>query len=203
MAVEAAETSANWAQLVTTIRNQDETGAADLYASLAAPLRARLSRVVGPDDVDDSLQEVVVIVLAAIRREKVRDPERLAGFVGTIARRRMVAHLRSRMFRRRFVGELDMVASRDQSPEESVVRQERVELLARVLRRLSARDREILERFYFREQNPEQICSEMRLTGTQFRLFKSRALARCFHLARAWPSSLRHKDYFAKPFMMA
>jgi RNA polymerase sigma-70 factor (ECF subfamily) len=43
---------------------------------------------------------------------------------------------------------------------------------------LPARDKEILTRFYLREQSQEQICAEMSLTETQFRLLKSRAKAR-------------------------
>jgi RNA polymerase sigma-70 factor (ECF subfamily) len=201
--VEGVETSANWVQLARTIRSGDDAGTADLYASLTEPLRARLSRVVSPDDVDDSLQEVVVIVLEAIRREGLRDPERLAGFVRTIAYRRTVAHIRSRMLQRRFVEDADLVASRDQTPEECAAGKERIEHLAKILRRLSLRDREILDRFYFRDQNAEQICREMHLTGTQFRLFKSRAIARCFDLAHHRPPArVRCKNYLAKPFIM-
>ena len=47
-----------------------------------------------------------------------------------------------------------------------------------VLRALSARDREILTRFYLDEQSQEAICCEMELSETQFRLLKSRAKAR-------------------------
>jgi len=192
MSGEALDTSANWLRLAGTSRQEGPAATADLYSSLTAPIRARMSRVVGPEDLDDSLHEVVVIILGAIRREKLRDPERLACFVNTIARRRMVAHVRSRMLQRRLVDGVDVVASPDRSPEESAAHQERVEQLARVLRRLNPRDREILERFYFNEQNHEQICREMRLTETQFRLFKSRAIARCFELAsRPPPRPLR------------
>jgi RNA polymerase sigma-70 factor, ECF subfamily len=206
MAVTPVETSANWVQLARGIRSGDQARIADLYASLIAPLRACLARVVSPDDVDDSLHEVVVIVLGAIQREELRDPERLAGFVRTIAHRRTAAHIRSRMMQRRFVEQVDIVASREQSPEERVAGQERIEQLARVLRCLSARDREILERFYFREQKAEQICREMQLTGTQFRLFKSRAIARCFELTqtRMSPSpGVRGKHHFTRPLVMA
>ena len=58
------------------------------------------------------------------------------------------------------------------------MRKERAELMARVLGSISRRDREILTRFYLREQSQEQICEEMELTETQFRLLKSRAKAR-------------------------
>jgi DNA-directed RNA polymerase specialized sigma subunit len=47
-----------------------------------------------------------------------------------------------------------------------------------VLASLSPRDRNILERFYLQEQTQEQICEEMSLSETQFRLLKSRAKAR-------------------------
>jgi DNA-directed RNA polymerase specialized sigma24 family protein len=46
------------------------------------------------------------------------------------------------------------------------------------IRSLRASDQEILLRFYFKEQTPEQIQFEMQLTATQFRLRKSRAISR-------------------------
>ena len=61
---------------------------------------------------------------------------------------------------------------------------QRAELITRVLGELSPRDREILTRFYLREQSQDQICSEMDLTETQFRLLKSRAKARFGELGR-------------------
>lgn len=185
MALDGAVTPSNWVVWTQQIRNGDEAGIADLYAALVPPLRARLSRVVSPEEIEDRLQEVLVIVLEAIRSEELRDPGRLPGFVSTVTRRQMAAHIRGQIIRRqRFVEQVDRVQSLDQSPEERAARRERVEQLARFLRRLNARDREILERFYLLEQNVEQICQEMLLTETQFRLFKSRAIARCFDLAR-------------------
>ncbi len=46
------------------------------------------------------------------------------------------------------------------------------------LGRLAGREREILMRFYLEERTKEQICEEMDLTLTQFRLLKWRAKAR-------------------------
>jgi DNA-directed RNA polymerase specialized sigma subunit len=53
-----------------------------------------------------------------------------------------------------------------------------------VLRSVSRRDREILDRFYVQEQTQEQICEEMGLSYNQFRLLKSRAKARFGELGR-------------------
>jgi DNA-directed RNA polymerase specialized sigma24 family protein len=61
--------------------------------------------------------------------------------------------------------------------------------MLQVLRSISPRDREILTRFYLYEQTQEQICREMDLTETQFRLLKSRAKARFAELGRRQLSS--------------
>jgi len=53
-----------------------------------------------------------------------------------------------------------------------------------ILRSLPDRDREILTRFYLDEQTQEQICEDMNLTETQFRLLKSRAKARFGELGK-------------------
>jgi DNA-directed RNA polymerase specialized sigma24 family protein len=54
----------------------------------------------------------------------------------------------------------------------------------RVLGGLSKRDRDVLTRFYLKEQSAEEICRDLNLTETQFRLIKSRAKARYGELGR-------------------
>jgi putative toxin-antitoxin system antitoxin component (TIGR02293 family) len=61
---------------------------------------------------------------------------------------------------------------------------ERRGLIETALAGLAGRDREILTRFFLHEETPEQICTEMGLTDTQFRLLKSRAKARFGELGR-------------------
>ena len=48
----------------------------------------------------------------------------------------------------------------------------------RALDQLGEKDREILTRFFVQAQSQDQICAEMSLTETQFRLLKARAKAR-------------------------
>jgi putative toxin-antitoxin system antitoxin component (TIGR02293 family) len=72
-----------------------------------------------------------------------------------------------------------------ENPKEALAFRERIELMARVLRELPVRDREVLTRIYLYEQSPDQVCSEMSLTETQFRLLISRVKARFGRLARA------------------
>lgn len=68
---------------------------------------------------------------------------------------------------------------------------QRIGLIRQVLGELSERDREILTRFYIDEQSQDQICSQMGLTETQFRLLKSRAKARFGELGK---KKLIHKN---------
>ncbi len=65
-----------------------------------------------------------------------------------------------------------------------MVSRQKIELMRTVLGELSEKDREILTRFYLHEQSQEQICEDMNLSDTQFRLLKSRAKARFGELGR-------------------
>ena len=190
-----------WASLVERVRNGDDLAREELCAELADLARARLHWGVDPQLLDDKLHDVLVSLLEAIRDGAIRDPERLIGFVRTLSRRRVSLHIRANIQRRSHfvpIGRMDFAAPAEESPEAAARRSENFETLRRLLRRVCARDREILLRFYLDEQAPERICREMGLTATQFRLYKSRALARCSqaagsrpHISRSNPAALR------------
>jgi DNA-directed RNA polymerase specialized sigma24 family protein len=75
-----------------------------------------------------------------------------------------------------------------ENPEESMLQQERVVLMQRALQRLGNRQREILTRFYLQEQSKDQICADMGLSATQYRLLKNRAKTKVGKLmiGRSW-----------------
>jgi RNA polymerase sigma-70 factor, ECF subfamily len=179
------ETTPDWAGVVGKIRENDGRGMEDLYAAIAGSVPAMLRASIpagAPQTLEDDVHEILLVVLEAIQGGNLREPARLMGFVRTVTRRQAVAHIRGNIaHRRRFRRGAEIAPSHDPSPEEKFARRERLDV---VLKRLRSRDREILLRFYFHDQPAGQICLEMGLTPTQFRLFKSRALARCFKLAR-------------------
>jgi RNA polymerase sigma-70 factor, ECF subfamily len=179
--------SERWHDLVQRIRARDAAAGEQLFAELSHLLRPMLRHALDAASVEDRLQEVLAIVAEAIRTGELRDPSRLSGFAFTVARRQMVAHIRSAMlYRRHFADQpLDQVsAPLDRSPEVLTQQRERSERLVAALRKLRPRDRQILTRFYLYEESAEHICEVMQLTPTQFRLYKSRAIARCSELAR-------------------
>jgi len=157
-------------QLVERIRAGETDGMEELYLVFSNGIRFYLFRQLGAQEFDDKLHDTFRLVLQAIRRGELRDPHRLLGFVRTIVRRQVAAHI-DRVVHNR-------PSPADPNPEEAAMFRRRVELSRRVLAELSDRDREILTRFYLLEEGQDQICSEMSLMNTQFRLIKSRAKAR-------------------------
>jgi RNA polymerase sigma-70 factor, ECF subfamily len=184
---EEGESYAEWIELVDRIRLSETDGMADLYELFSKGIRFYLCRQLGPQELDDKVHDTFVVVVQAIRRGELREPSRLMGFVRTIVRRQVAAHIDKVIHTRREQIDLEStvrLADPEGNPEEKAMFGQRTELINRVLGELSERDREILTRFYLLEQSQDQICSEMALTETQFRLLKSRAKARFGELGK-------------------
>jgi RNA polymerase sigma-70 factor (ECF subfamily) len=170
-----------WGILVSQIRAGEETGMEQLYKLFSRGIRYYLCRQLGPQELEDKVHDTFLIVVNAVRRGDLREPERLMGFVRTVVRRQVAAYIEQAVHNRREQADLETgitVADRKQNPEQEAIFREKAELMESALGALSDRDREILVRFYLKEQPQEQICREMDLTETQFRLLKSRAKAK-------------------------
>jgi len=177
-----------WASLVKRIQAGDPSGLEELYGIFTTGIRFYLCRQLGPQDLDDKVHDAFLTITQSIRRGDLREPQRLMGYVRTIVRRQVAAYIGSAVQSRRTRVDPDRGAIlRDQrpDPERAVIDRQNVELAMRVLNSLPPRDREVLMRFYLKEESPPQICRDMALTQTQFRLIKSRAKARFTELGRA------------------
>jgi RNA polymerase sigma-70 factor (ECF subfamily) len=178
---EAVSDPVDWKDLVERIHRAEESGMEELYRLFGRGIRYYLCRQLGHQELDDKVHDTFVIVVQAIRRGELREPDRLMGFVRTVVRRQVAAYIDDAVHSRRDELNLDLgvrVADRRNNPEQSAAFRQKVEFMLDVLRSLSERDREILTRFYLDEQSQERICQEMALSETQFRLLKSRAKAR-------------------------
>ncbi|MCX6623075.1 MAG: sigma-70 family RNA polymerase sigma factor, partial [Acidobacteria bacterium] len=176
-----------WTDLVERIRKGNDNGLEELYRIFSRGIRFYICRQLGPQELDDRVHDTFLIVVQAIQRGELREPERLMGFVRTIVRRQVAAQIDQTIHQRRDSVELDnglRIADDGKDPEQAAMIRERTELARQVLATISPRDREILTRFYLFEQSQEQICGEMNLSETQFRLLKSRAKARFGELGR-------------------
>jgi len=177
----------SWSILVERIRDNDPAGMEQLYAVFAKGVRSFLWRQLGSRDLDDKVHDIFLIVTQSIRRGDLREPERLMGYVRTVLRRQVAAYIQEAMHARRNEVEMEPglnLSDRQVSPERRVLDRQTQELAMRLLRSLPERDREVLTRFYLKEQSADRICAEMNLTETQFRLIKSRAKARYGELGK-------------------
>jgi RNA polymerase sigma-70 factor, ECF subfamily len=184
--VEAPQ-SAQWTELVQRIRSGDPTGMQDLYQVFGRGVRIYLCRQLGMQDLDDKVHDTFLIVVQAIQNGDLREPDRLMGFVRTIARRLVAGHIDQMVHRRRDDVAVEsgiVISDKGVTPEQKVIDRQKIDLMLEVLKELSDRDRDILTRFYLYEQSQELICSEMKLTATQFRLLKSRAKNRFAELGK-------------------
>jgi RNA polymerase sigma-70 factor (ECF subfamily) len=172
----------DWNVLVAQVKAGEDGGMEQLYKLFRRGIRYYLARQLGPHDLNDKVHDTFLIVVKAIQRGDLREPERLMGFVRTVAHRQVAAYIEANVRNRREQPEDAtaglLVADRKNNPEQAVVCRQRAELMKSALGQLSERDREILIRFYLHEQPQAQICLEMKLTETQFRLMKSRAKAK-------------------------
>jgi RNA polymerase sigma-70 factor, ECF subfamily len=171
----------DWPLLVLQIKAGKDEGMEQLYKLFSRGIRFYLCRQLGPQELEDKVHDTFLIVVNAIRRGDLREPERLMGFVRTVVRRQVAAYIEQAVQTRREQAELESgiaVADRSQNPEQEAILKQKAALMKSALDSLSKRDRDILIRFYLKEQPQEQICREMSLTETQFRLLKSRAKAK-------------------------
>ena len=178
----------SWSRLVKRIQLGDPSAMEEMYGVFTTGIRFYLCRQLGPQDLDDRVHEAFVTITQSIRRGELREPERLMGYVRTVVRRQVAAQIEAVVEQRR--RQIDpslgaVVCDHEPNPERRAIEREQTAVAYRVLQSLPPRDREVLVRFYLKEQSPAEICREMDLSATQFRLTKSRAKVRFGELGRA------------------
>src|ERR1700730_14358374 len=126
----------NWPELVERIQRGDDAGMTELYAIFAKGIRFFLCRQLGPQELDDRVHDTFLIVVQAIQRGDLREPERLMGFVRTVVRRQVAAQIDKVVHHRREEVDLElgsMVPDKRFNPEQTVAFRQRVEMMENIL----------------------------------------------------------------------
>ena len=176
----------NAAAMVAAIAVGDEHAQASLFSRYQRPLLIILLRSVESRAVAEELcQETFRITFQKILRGQLREPEKLAGFMWSVAQKLAIEYFRK--LPPLPPADLDSIASlSDPSPDPlaQLLDKEAEASVQRLLDDLRfARDREILYRFYIVEEDKQQICDDLQLTTYQFNLvlFRARERYRLLH----------------------
>jgi RNA polymerase sigma-70 factor (ECF subfamily) len=160
----------------------------DIYLRYRRPLmQVFLQRRIDRDAAQDLLQRTFLQAVKKIRAEGLQDPSNLGGYLYRTACKLATAYWRGELTRRHDSdGEL-LTNLRDDavSLEESLDHDLRARVVRELMRKLSvARDREVLERFYLKEESRIAIRESMNLTELQFNQVLWRARQRFAEILR-------------------
>lgn len=174
----------HWTVLVQGIVNGDRAAEAALITRMLPAIRVMIRRrgIRSWADIDDLAQDAVADLLVALRDGRLREEDKLAGFVA-----RLVRNICSDQYQRqqRLVSMETEPATADPM-DLPPIRAEIQQQWSRVLRAIGAltvpRDRDILIAFYLRGEEKADVCSHFRLEPAQFDRVIHRARTRVRNL---------------------
>src|ERR1700722_20541495 len=111
------QSPSNWPNLVERIRDGDPSAMEELYKMFSTGIRFLLYRRLGPQDLDDKVHDVFVIVTEAICKGELGEPERLMGYVHTVVRRQVAAHIGCAVHQRHNRIDVDQEFLSDKRPD--------------------------------------------------------------------------------------
>jgi RNA polymerase sigma-70 factor (ECF subfamily) len=141
-----------------------------------------LSRRLTRDDAaaEDLYQETFRLVIEKVRKGELREPERLPGFVSSMARNLFLGSVRRGGRRQKWQGDSEATETApDPAPGQlaKLLVKEKAAAVRGVLAELkNDRDREILSRYYIAGEDKEDICRDLELSDLHFNrvLFRAR-----------------------------
>jgi RNA polymerase sigma factor (sigma-70 family) len=167
---DAASSREGSSSLVAAIAARSESQE-ELYLKFRRPLlQVFQQRRINPDAAQDLLQRTFLQAIKKIRADGLDDPGNLGGYLYRTATKLAAAYWRGELAHQHDNDRELMTNLRD----ETLSLEERIDhdILARSVRELieelpGHRDREVLERFYLREETRVSICESLNLTNLQ------------------------------------
>ena len=159
--------------LVERIEKGDKEAERELVSRYERGLRFILLRNCNHDEAlaSDMFQDTWSVVLSALRQKKLRDPTKLSAFIIQTGKNLVIAHYRKTENKAaKFVENKDIeYADNTLSPDISLERYNLGLLVKKVILELEQpRDRELMFRFYVKEQEKKAICNELVLDTAHF-----------------------------------
>jgi RNA polymerase sigma-70 factor, ECF subfamily len=130
---------------------------------------------------EDLIQDTFRIALEKIRRGDVREPDKLSGFICGIARNLVIDYFRraEREDSLTKIEEAKLLLDPAPNPEKELLRRDLARIVRQVINELPReRDRQVIFRFYIKEEEKQEICKDLGLTSLHFNRVLFRALQR-------------------------
>jgi RNA polymerase sigma-70 factor, ECF subfamily len=174
---------------VSRIMAGDRQAEAELIDSYGRGVRIIIRRAgAAATIIDDLYQETFRIVLEKIRSGNIREPERLSGFIRSVAKNLVIEHFRRVARQERLTDNeeaIKLLTTSAPNQLERLLQKEKAGIVWRVLREMrNERDVQVLLRYHLAEDAKEQICADLGLTSLQFNLVLHRARERYRQLYR-------------------
>jgi RNA polymerase sigma-70 factor, ECF subfamily len=167
--------------LVRRIVSGEPAAEAELVDRFSRALSFLLRRLTRDDTAaEDLYQETFRLVIEKVRKGELREPERLPGFVSSMARNLFLGSVRRGGRRQKWQGDSEATETApDPAPGQlaKLLVKEKAAAVRGVLGELkNDRDREILSRYYISGEDKEDICRDLELSDLHFNrvLFRAR-----------------------------
>ena len=139
-------------------------------------LRIRFrARRLPPDVIDDLVQDTLLRAMIKVHKGEVRQPECFGAFVNSVSNHVLLEYFRQASKNHRSVDEPVEVPDKVLDLDGLLVTQETVERVRKILGQLPEKDRRILRRLYFDEEDKDSICIEFGVDRDYLRVLVLRA----------------------------
>lgn len=141
-------------------------------------IRLKLSRrMPSPSEVEDARQETFARVFATLRREGIREPERLGAFVNSVCNNVLLEYYRSASHE---------TASQDEEAEanipdpamnvvDAIAHRQIQGYVREVLQELQERDRRLIQEVFLEERDKDEVCRDFGVDREYLRVLLHRA----------------------------
>jgi RNA polymerase sigma-70 factor (ECF subfamily) len=165
---------------LSALRDHNREIEADLVNIFARPVWLKLrGRLRSPQLIEDARQETFLRVFTYFRSGKtLENPASLPGFVLSVCSNVSYEVLRAETRHPQVPEDLPDQPDLGMNPEQSLVTEERKQLVKKILADLSEKDRALLRRVFLEEADKDDVCSEFGVGRNYLRVLVHRAKLR-------------------------
>src|ERR1700748_1054344 len=158
------------------LRSQDTTTEAHFVAYFSRILQNKLRRRVAcPEHIKDIQQETLLRAWAAVRAEGgIRQPERFGAFVSSVCNNILRESYRSRARTTTLEDLQSDPADQTPSPDGMLLAKETKKQVQKVMAKLPAKDRKLLNAVFFEQRDKDEVCQELKVSREYLRVLLHR-----------------------------